>query len=75
MATIKRRTDERGRLTLGNAFANQTVLIEQVAEGELRIRRAKPKVRFSLAELLAGITPDNIHPETDTGAPVGKEVF
>lgn len=28
----------------------------------------------TLDELLAGITKENLHPETDTGPPVGKEV-
>lgn len=30
---------------------------------------------YDLAELLAGITPENIHEEADFGAPVGKEVL
>lgn len=30
---------------------------------------------FSLEELLAGITPDNIHEEVDFGMPVGKEAL
>ncbi|HVQ07126.1 MAG TPA: AbrB/MazE/SpoVT family DNA-binding domain-containing protein [Allosphingosinicella sp.] len=29
----------------------------------------------TLEWLLEGITPDNIHPETDFGPPVGKEVW
>ena len=51
MAGIKRRADERGRVALGNDFANQTVLIEQVGEGEVRIRRVKPKVRYTAGPL------------------------
>jgi antitoxin MazE len=35
------------------------------------IRRAK----YDLSQLLAGITPDNLHSETDFGAPVGKELL
>ena len=31
--------------------------------------------KYDLAQLLAGITPDNLHVEVDFGAPVGKEVF
>ena len=34
---------------------------------------ARPK--YSLEELVAGITPRNRHPEFDTGAPVGKETW
>lgn len=29
----------------------------------------------TLEELLAGVTPENIHPETDWGPDVGKEVW
>ena len=31
--------------------------------------------KYSLDELLASVTPDNIHQETDWGSPVGKEVW
>jgi antitoxin MazE len=31
--------------------------------------------RFSLQELLAGITPENQHVETDWGKSVGKEIW
>ncbi|MGN7964181.1 AbrB/MazE/SpoVT family DNA-binding domain-containing protein [Brucella sp. 22210] len=30
---------------------------------------------YRLEELLAGITPDNVHEEVDFGASVGKEAF
>ncbi len=29
----------------------------------------------TLDDLLAGITPENIHPEIDCGPPVGKEIW
>ena len=29
----------------------------------------------TLDQLLAKITPDNVHPETDWGPPVGKEIW
>ncbi|KAA8388756.1 MULTISPECIES: AbrB/MazE/SpoVT family DNA-binding domain-containing protein [Acetobacter] len=32
-------------------------------------------VEYDLADLLAGITPENIHPEVDFGAPVGRELL
>ena len=37
----------------------------------------EPKRRkdFELAELLSGITADNMHTAVDTGAPVGREVW
>jgi antitoxin MazE len=31
--------------------------------------------RYTLEELLAGITDENRHPEWDTGPPVGKEIW
>jgi antitoxin MazE len=34
-----------------------------------------PEPAFSLAELLAGITDENIHAEIDFGPPVGKELL
>ena len=30
---------------------------------------------YDLAELLAGITPENLHAEVDFGGPVGKEAL
>lgn len=30
---------------------------------------------YDLEHLLAGITPDNLHAETDFGAPVGRELL
>jgi hypothetical protein len=33
----------------------------------------RPTRQYSLAELLAGVTPDNLHPEIKTGPPVGGE--
>jgi len=35
----------------------------------------EPVRRAKLADLLADVTPDNIHDETDWGAPVGNEVW
>ncbi len=36
-----RSTDAKGRVSLPKAFANATVIIEQVNENELRIRKAR----------------------------------
>lgn len=30
---------------------------------------------YMLEDLLAGVTQRNVHAETDTGGPVGKEIF
>jgi antitoxin MazE len=43
-----------------------------LAEGKLLIQRASAK-RFSLEELLAGITEENLHGEVSTGPAAGNE--
>jgi antitoxin MazE len=43
-------------------------------DGELVVRPSLPS-RLRLADLLAGITPENIHASVDTGDAVGSEVF
>src|SRR5438128_1843660 len=40
MATVTRTTDDKARVRLPQAFANTTVVIEQVSETEVRIRIA-----------------------------------
>jgi len=41
MDTESRTTDAKGRISLPKAFANATVIIEQVSETEIRIRKAR----------------------------------
>jgi hypothetical protein len=41
MATIPRTVDAKGRITLGKAFANQLVIVSEIADGIVRITRAK----------------------------------
>ena len=41
MLTETRTTDAKARLVLPKSFANATVVIEQVSETEIRVRRAK----------------------------------
>ncbi len=41
--------------------------------GTLRIRKKKSKPKLS--QLIRGITPENLHRETDWGAPAGKELW
>jgi len=41
MGTESRTTDARGRISLPKAFANATVIIEQISETEIRIRKAR----------------------------------
>ena len=33
------------------------------------------KQKYDLASMLAQITPENLHPETDTGPPQGVEIW
>ena len=51
MALETRSTDAKGRVSLPKAFANATVIIEQLSDNELRIRKARvipeDEVRFS----------------------------
>ena len=44
-----RTTDAKARLVLPKAFANATVIIEQVSDTELRVRRAKVVAEDELA--------------------------
>jgi hypothetical protein len=50
MATETRSTDAKGRVSLPKSFANATVLIDQISETEVRIRKAvvipQDEVRF-----------------------------
>ena len=49
--------------------------VEIVAiDGNLTIKPRKQK-QYSLDELIAGITPTNLHGEIDTGRSVGEEVW
>jgi antitoxin component of MazEF toxin-antitoxin module len=74
MAAITRKIDRKGRVTLFEDFAGSFVFVERLGADEIRIRRAKvtPR-RYRLKDLLAGITPDNLHGELLHGPPVGKE--
>lgn len=40
MAGIAKKLDSKGRLVLGPAYANATVLVEEVREGEFRVQTA-----------------------------------
>jgi antitoxin MazE len=44
----------------------------ELAEGRLVVRPAAPA---TLAELLAGVTPDNLHSEWADGPPAGAELL
>jgi hypothetical protein len=40
-ATLTKNVDSKGRLTLGDSFANQTVLVEHHGEGEVLVKLAR----------------------------------
>ena len=40
-AALTKHVDSKGRLTLGEDFANETVLVETHADGEVTVRRAR----------------------------------
>jgi antitoxin component of MazEF toxin-antitoxin module len=70
MIVATRKADGRARIVLPEDFANTTVVVERIGANELRLRKKK-----SLKQLLAGVTPQNIHAAVDTGSAVGKEVL
>jgi antitoxin component of MazEF toxin-antitoxin module len=70
MTVATRKADKRARIMLPDDFANELVVIERIGPNELRLRKKK-----TLAQLVAAITPENLHGEWDTGPSVGKEVL
>jgi antitoxin MazE len=51
---------------------NSTVSVS-VVDGKLVLEPVKPV--YTLVELLAQVTPENLHQEVETGAAVGSEVW
>ncbi|MGQ0622561.1 MAG: AbrB/MazE/SpoVT family DNA-binding domain-containing protein [Panacagrimonas sp.] len=52
--------------------------VDVVAEdGELRLRLVRPprRRRYTLDELLKGVTPETVHPEIDAGPERGREAL
>ncbi|MEM1008799.1 MAG: AbrB/MazE/SpoVT family DNA-binding domain-containing protein [Myxococcota bacterium] len=45
----------------------------KVHDGQLTLTLARAIPNYTLEELIEGITPENLYPETDTGSLVGKE--
>jgi antitoxin MazE len=46
-----------------------------VSDGRLILTPARHRKVYRLEDLVAGITPANLHPETCTGAAIGAEVI
>lgn len=66
-------------LRIPKSFAEQVHLkvgsevIIEVIDGNLVVKPKRKK--YNLDELLARITPENVHAEIDLGAPVGNEIW
>jgi hypothetical protein len=69
-----RKTDGNARVTLPRDFASCLVTIERHGS-ELRLRKVQQVVarRYSFKELMAGVTPENLHAEVPTGPAVARE--
>ena len=57
MHTETRTTDAKARLVLPKSFANATVIVEQVSETEVRVRRAKVVAEDELPFAEEGASP------------------
>jgi len=53
---------------------NDSMVEMSLVDGQIIIKPVT-EPRWTLEELLAGVTKDNRHAETDTGAAVGNEVW
>jgi antitoxin MazE len=66
-------------IRIPQAFAREAQLEEGtpvelvMTDGQLIVRPTVQECR--LEDLLAGVTPENCHPETDWGPPVGREIW
>jgi len=75
VSTEVRRSDKKGRVVLPADFAASVLIIERVNDTELRIKKGRTvrKRKYTLAQLLQGVTTENKHGELSWGVPVGKE--
>jgi len=55
-------------------LTNKSAVEITITDGQILIRPVQTQV-YRLDDLLAQITPDNLHGEFDTGDAVGKEVW
>lgn len=60
-------------MTAARLSLDETVDVREEG-GRIVIEPIRPR-EYDLAQLLAGITPENLHAEVDFGAPVGKEAL
>jgi hypothetical protein len=62
------------RYTRG-VLAKYAKLVSTSSLGAVTDLNLPTRPRHSINELVAGITDENVHPETDWGPPVGREVW
>jgi antitoxin MazE len=60
-------------MTAARLSLDETVDVREEG-GRIVIEPIRPR-QYDLAQLLAGITPQNLHAEVDFGAPTGKEAL
>jgi antitoxin MazE len=61
----------RGILEAANVGLEEAVDVREQG-GQIVIKPVRPR-KINLAQLLAGITPENLHAGVDFGSPVGRE--
>jgi antitoxin MazE len=67
-------------LRIPKAFAQQTRIkkgssVALTVENGRMVMKPLRRRKYTLQELVSKITPQNRHPETDWGRPMGKEVW
>jgi len=56
-------------------FRENTVVEFSITEGALVVKPTNLKRKYSLCEMLEGITEENLHKEINTGKPQGAEIW
>ena len=80
MKTVVQQWGNSLALRIPKAFAQQTSIRKgsavklSVENGRMAMKPVRLR-KYSLKELVSKITPQNRHPETDWGEPMGKEIW
>jgi antitoxin MazE len=79
MTAVIRKWGNSLALRLPRALANEARItegsqVELVHSDEGVLVKVRRKPRYQLSDLLAGVTNKNVHPETDWGRSVGREI-
>jgi antitoxin MazE len=80
MKTIIQQWGNSLALRIPKAFAQQTKVkkgsrVLLTIDKNRMVVEPVEKTKITLESLLAKVTPENIHPETDWGKPMGKEIW